>query len=110
MSLEQVISSEVLDIRDGTHDSPKYIEEGYPLVTSKNVVDGRVDLSNTKLISKEDLDNINKRSKVDLGDILMPMIGTIGRPQRTTLSKRGYQRVGFFESCRRPTFAVNLLK
>ena len=71
---------EVCDVRDGTHDSPKYIEEGYPLVTSKNVVDGRVDLSNTKLISKEDLDNINKRSKVDLGDILMPMIGTIGRP------------------------------
>ena len=78
--IDAEVSSEVLDIRDGTHDSPKYIEEGYPLVTSKNVVDGRVDLSNTKLISKEDLDNINKRSKVDLGDILMPMIGTIGRP------------------------------
>lgn len=27
---------EVLDVRDGTHDSPKYVESGYALVTSKN--------------------------------------------------------------------------
>ena len=25
----------VCDVRDGTHDSPKYHNEGYPLVTSK---------------------------------------------------------------------------
>ncbi len=71
---------EICDVRDGTHDSPKYVHEGYPLVTSKNVINGKIDFSNTKLISKEDLNKINKRSKVDLGDILMPMIGTIGRP------------------------------
>ena len=27
----------VCDVRDGTHDSPKYHNEGYPLVTSKNI-------------------------------------------------------------------------
>lgn len=71
---------EICDVRDGTHDSPKYVQEGYPLITSKNVINGEIDFSDTKLISREDLDKINKRSKVDLGDILMPMIGTIGRP------------------------------
>jgi restriction endonuclease S subunit len=35
---------------------------------------------NLKKLSKDDLDSINKRSKVDFGDILMPMIGTIGNP------------------------------
>lgn len=70
----------VCDVRDGTHDSPKYQAEGYPLITSKNIKDGGIDFSDVNLISKEDLENINKRSMVDDGDIIMPMIGTIGNP------------------------------
>lgn len=70
----------ICDVRDGTHDSPSYIASGYPLVTSKNVVDGKLDLSNVNFISEADYIEINKRSKVDLGDIIMPMIGTIGKP------------------------------
>jgi type I restriction enzyme S subunit len=68
------------DVRDGTHDSPVYQTKGYPLLTSKNFTSGEVDFSDAKLISKSDFDKINKRSKVDEGDIIMPMIGTIGSP------------------------------
>ena len=73
---------EVCDVRDGTHDSPQYLQHSdYLLITSKNIVDGRIDFSTaTNYISKEDYDAINKRSKVDVGDIIMPMIGTIGHP------------------------------
>ena len=72
---------DVCDVRDGTHDSPKYVSEaGYPLVTSKNLSGGFVDLSDVNLISEGDYLQINKRSKVDQGDIIMPMIGTIGSP------------------------------
>jgi type I restriction enzyme M protein len=71
---------EVCDVRDGTHDSPKYVLEGYPLITSKNLKDGFIDFTDVNLISRADLDAINKRSKVDEGDLLMPMIGTIGNP------------------------------
>ncbi len=71
----------VCDVRDGTHDSPKYVSEnGFPLVTSKNVTGGGIDLSTASLISEEDYRQISKRSKVDRGDILLPMIGTIGSP------------------------------
>lgn len=70
----------VCDVRDGTHDSPKYCEDGYPLMTSKNFSQGFADFSSAKFISKDDFDAINKRSKVDVGDIVMPMIGTIGHP------------------------------
>ncbi|MGB3926455.1 MAG: restriction endonuclease subunit S [Caldicoprobacterales bacterium] len=76
----KAILSEICDVRDGTHDSPKYIGEGYPLVTSKNIVNGKIDLTNVNFISYEDYMEINKRSKVDIGDIIMPMIGTIGNP------------------------------
>jgi len=72
---------DICDVRDGTHDSPKYVSnEGYPLVTSKNLTSGTVDLTGVKSISEVDYAQINKRSKVDRGDIIMPMIGTIGSP------------------------------
>ena len=69
-----------LDVRDGTHDTPRYVSEGVPLVTSKNLSNGRIDLTTAKLISKEDSQAINQRSKVDSGDIMYAMIGSIGNP------------------------------
>ena len=73
--------NEVFIVKDGTHDSPKYIEEnGYPLLTSKNLRENGLDYSNFKLISEEDYIKINQRSKVDKGDLLFAMIGTIGNP------------------------------
>jgi restriction endonuclease S subunit len=61
-----------------THDSPVYQEQGIPLITSKNLVGGTIDFSDVKFITKEDHIAISKRSKVDDGDLLMAMIGTIG--------------------------------
>jgi len=72
--------SKLCDVRDGTHDSPKYVQSGYPLVTSKNVKGGFLDFSDINLISEEDFLQISKRSAVEKGDIIMPMIGTIGNP------------------------------
>ena len=77
---ENVLLGEVCDVRDGTHDSPQYYSEGYPLVTSKNVTGGKIEFIDCSLICEEDFNKINQRSKVDYGDILMPMIGTVGNP------------------------------
>lgn len=76
--IQLVKLSEIADVRDGTHDSPKQSETGKPLVTSKNIKNGKIDLNNTYLISLDDFQNINRRSKVDKWDILFSMIGTIG--------------------------------
>ncbi len=69
---------EIVDVRDGTHDSPKAVDKGYPLVTSKHLLPYGVDLIAPNQISKVDFDKINERSKVDKHDILISMIGTIG--------------------------------
>lgn len=71
---------EIVDVRDGTHDTPKYCVKGIPLVTSKNLENGIINFDTCKFISKEDSELINVRSKVDNGDILFAMIGTIGNP------------------------------
>ena len=67
--------SEIFDVRDGTHDSPKYIEKGYPLITGKDFYYGHFILSKTQFISENDYLKIIERSKVDVGDILFSMIG-----------------------------------
>ena len=69
-----------LDVRDGTHDTPRYVAEGVPLVTSKNLSNGKIDFTTAKLISREDSQVINQRSKVESGDIMYAMIGSIGNP------------------------------
>ena len=70
----------VIEIKDGTHDTPEYVNEGIPLITSKNLNSeyNEIDFSTTKNISILDSEKINKRSNVEQGDILMPMIGTVG--------------------------------
>ncbi|MFQ6278124.1 restriction endonuclease subunit S [Acinetobacter johnsonii] len=75
-----VHADECMDVRDGTHDSPQSVQTGIPLVTSKNLVNGKIDFSTCNFISEEDHEAISKRSKVDDGDILYAMIGTIGNP------------------------------
>lgn len=71
---------EVIDVRDGTHDTPKYVSIGFPLITSKNLSISGINLDEVQFISEEDHRNISKRSRVDKGDILYAMIGTIGNP------------------------------
>lgn len=68
------------DVRDGTHDSPKYQADGYPLITSKNLKREGLSFDDVKLIAELDYIKINERSVVHLGDVLLAMIGTIGNP------------------------------
>ncbi|AYF33437.1 restriction endonuclease subunit S [Vreelandella alkaliphila] len=85
------------EVRDGTHDSPKQSEKGVPLITSKNLTNGFIDFTNTKIISLEDHLEISKRSGVSTGDLLFSMIGTIGNvapvPENTHFSVKN---VGLF--------------
>jgi type I restriction enzyme S subunit len=70
--------NEVIEVKDGTHDSPKSIEKGFKLITSKHLKTEGLNFDKANSISEEDYTNINKRSKVNTGDILFSMIGNIG--------------------------------
>ena len=89
---------EVKDVRDGTHSSPKYIDNGYPLVTSKNLTDSGLDLNDVSLISESDYNEINKRSKVEVGDILLGLIGTIGKPVLVETDGFAIKNVGLIKN------------
>jgi len=65
-------------ITDGTHESPKEVENGFKLVTGKHILNGFIDFETAYSISEEDHLNIKKRSGLNKGDILFSNIGTLG--------------------------------
>jgi len=70
--------NEIIEVKDGTHDSPKSQDYGFKLITSKHLKTKGLDFEKANYISEEDYKNINKRSQVNTGDILFSMIGNIG--------------------------------
>jgi len=70
--------SDLIDVRDGTHDSPKTSNEGFALITSQHLLPWSVDIENAYFISEKDYNKINERSLVEQNDILFSMIGTVG--------------------------------
>src|SRR5262249_35825818 len=76
---------EAYDVRDGTHDSPKYHATGVPLITSKNLRKEGLSFEHVRLINEDDYVKIKHRSAVHKGDVLFAMIGTIGNPTLVTV-------------------------
>ena len=75
---EELKITDLFEIRDGTHDSPKQKPFGKSLITSKHLSSNSIDFNSAYFISEDDYEQINKRSIVHSGDILFSMIGTIG--------------------------------
>lgn len=67
-------------IQDGTHGSYKRINEGIPLLSAKNIKNGSVFVSESEsLISYDDYREIMNNINIKKGDILLTIVGTIGR-------------------------------
>jgi len=81
MSWEYLKAEDYCDsVRDGTHDTPKPVENGYKLVTGKHIKDGTIVNDDAYYISEKDYLKICERSKVEKWDVLMSMIGNgLGR-------------------------------
>ena len=98
---------DLFDVRDGTHESPKPALVGYPLVTSKHITSGRVNLQGTYLISESDYTAISKRSKVNRLDVLITMIGTVGLSTILLDERNDFaiKNIGLFKTSEAPQFA-----
>mgnify|MGYP000939687311 CR=1 FL=1 len=58
--------------------TPKFIDNGIPYITSKNIKNGRINFDNIKFISDNDYEKISKNRPILENDILISMIGTLG--------------------------------
>lgn len=66
----------IADIKDGTHQTPKYVPFGIPFYSVEQVT--KNDFKNTKYISEEEHKALSHSFKIEKGDILMTRIGSIG--------------------------------
>lgn len=105
-SWETKTISEIIEVRDGTHDSPKQTETGRYLITSKHLKSTGIDFSTAYKISESDFADVNKRSKVDKDDILFSMIGTLGLIHYVDKEPDfAIKNMGLFKSSQKPSFA-----
>ncbi len=66
-------------ITDGSHNPPPRVDSGDLLLSSQNVFDNRLDLTTHRLVTKEDFVREDRRTRVAPGDVLLTIVGTIGR-------------------------------
>lgn len=64
-------------IFDGTHQTPKYTDDGVPFFSVENIVSG----NKNKFISREDYLYETRNNKPEFGDVLITRIGSIGIPK-----------------------------
>ena len=62
-------------VTDGTHDTPKRVASGFPLIKAKEITGGRIDFENCDQISEEEHLEVIARSKPEFGDTLFAHIG-----------------------------------
>lgn len=67
-------------ITDWSHNPPKWIEMSeYKMISSRNVDDGVLSFDNCRYLTKEDFDLENKRTDIQIWDILLSIVWTIGK-------------------------------
>lgn len=103
--------SSIINIKDGTHDSPNPTEVGFPLVTSTHLNLYDISLKDTYKISEDDYNQTNKRSKVDKYDILFSMIGTVGLVNYVLYDKIEFaiKNVGLFKTSEKKEISEYIL-
>ena len=67
-------------ITDGSHNPPQGISHSeYLMLSSKNIYDDEITLDDPRFLSAENYAIENKRTQISTGDILLTIVGTVGR-------------------------------
>lgn len=83
-------------IKDGTHGTHRDVPNSdYYLLSAKNIIDGKLLITDSdRTISKDEFDKIYKNYSLKSGDILLSVVGTIGR----VMVFKGQQNIAFQRS------------
>ena len=73
---QQRLTELCVSITDGTHRTPKYVDDGIPFYSVENVIADN--FAHTKFITQREHDELIRRCKPEKGDILLTRIGAIG--------------------------------
>ena len=70
-----------IKITDGSHNPPKGADERteYVMLSSQNIIEDRINYNSARYLSREDFERENKRTYLEKGNVLLTIVGTIGR-------------------------------
>ena len=82
-------------ISDGSHNPPKGVDASeYLMLSSKDIWDGYITNLNPRYLEEKDFGPETKRTQLEVGDVLLTIVGTIGRcavyrgyPQNVTFQR-----------------------
>ncbi|GLI57318.1 type I restriction endonuclease EcoAI subunit S [Propionigenium maris DSM 9537] len=67
-------------LTDGSHNPPRKKDEGFKMLSAKNIKEHYIDFDEScRLISEEEFEKEDKRTQIQSGDILLNIVGSIGR-------------------------------
>ena len=67
-------------ITDGTHQPPKFVNEGIPFIFISNIVNNEINLEAKKYITEETYKELTRRTPIEKYDILYTTVGSYGHP------------------------------
>ena len=67
-------------ITDGTHQPPKFKENGIPFIFVSNVTGDKLTYDAEKFIDQDTYDELVKRTPIEIGDVLLSTVGSYGHP------------------------------
>lgn len=80
-------------IKDGTHGTHKDVGEGIPLLSAKDIFNNKINVSSdSRKISLNDFNSIYKNYSLKENDIMMTIVGSIGRTALYKDEKVAFQR------------------
>ncbi|RGX29862.1 restriction endonuclease subunit S [Enterocloster asparagiformis] len=65
-------------ITDGTHQPPKFVQEGIPFIFVSNLANDEITYRTEKFITQENYDELIKRTPIEIGDVLLTTVGSYG--------------------------------
>ena len=69
----------VTKLADGSHNPPGKRESGVPMLSARNILNNQIVFEEYRLISEEDFEREHTRTRISPGDVLLTIVGTIGR-------------------------------
>jgi len=75
----KLIKDYSLKITDGEHLTPIRSKIGYYLLSARNILNGKIDVSDVDYVASEEYHRIRQRCNPEYGDVLISCSGSIGR-------------------------------
>ncbi|RKZ83679.1 MAG: hypothetical protein DRR19_18770 [Candidatus Parabeggiatoa sp. nov. 1] len=85
--VKKTLAEICVDISDGTHFTPTYVEKGVPFLSVKDVKETKIYFDNCRYITKEEHLQLCKRCQPEKGDVLYTKVGTTGIAKAIDIDK-----------------------